>query len=192
MIKFEDYKVDVPEGKIGKYEVKKFVVPELSFQGSFRAVPAGEYTGLYRDSYLIMSDTPDEVRDHLEFIQKAKGNVFIGGLGIGMVLKALCLSEAVDHITVIEKSPEVIQLAKDHYISQFPGKVTIIKADLMNYKPKNSDYWNHVWLDIWDDIDEDNLKDMKKLSSRFSKHTSWVDSWSRKLLESKQQQPMFF
>ena len=183
MIKFEDYKVDVPEGRIGDYEVKKFVVPELSFQGGFRAVPKGEYTGLYRDSLLIMSDTPDEVRDHIEFIDEAKGNVFIGGLGIGMVLKALCQSEAVNHITVVEKSAEVIKLVEDHYLSQFPDKITIIEADLLEFKPKSSDYWDYVWFDIWDDIDIDNLKDIKLLSDRFSKHAPWIDSWSRELLK---------
>ena len=192
MIKFKDYKVDVPEGKIGKYEVKKFIVPEFTFQGGFRAVPAGEYTGLYRDSYLMMSDTPDEIRDHFEFIQKAKGNVFIGGLGIGMVLKALCRSEAVDHITVVEKSAEVIKLVEDHYLSQFPGKVTIIKADLMEFEPKRSDYWDYVWFDIWDNIDRDNLKDMKKLSNRFSKHASWIDSWSRELIGNNLQPSMAY
>ena len=51
-------------------ELRKFEVTDTdarwsAFRDGARAVVAGTYTGLYRNGYLWMSDTPAEQRDHL-------------------------------------------------------------------------------------------------------------------------------
>jgi len=115
VIKLEQYKVNIPEGKSGDWEVKKFIVSEddakwdalRSIGRGGRYTPAGTYTSLTRNGQVIMSDTPNEIQDHLEFIRRAKGHVLINGLGLGVALKAILDKPEVEFITVIEKSPKI-------------------------------------------------------------------------------------
>lgn len=115
----EKYKVDLPEGKAGDWEVKKFTVSkeESDFdrvRGMFhggRYVPAGSYTGLFRNGSVIMSDTPDEIGDHLSFIYQAKGKVLIAGLGLGVVARAVLEKKEVTSVLIVEKCQEVVDLA---------------------------------------------------------------------------------
>ena len=186
MNNFEQFKVNVPVGKKGKWEIKRFEVPAFSSAGYGRGVPKGTYTGLYRDSMLIMSDTPDEIQDHLDFIEKAKGNVLVVGLGIGMVLNALCSSSKVDKVTVVEKSRDVISLVANHYTALYGNKVEIINADIFNYRLQKNQFWDCAWFDIWDNLCTDNLKEMDKLSRKFSRYTNWSSCWGRDVIEKMQ------
>jgi len=178
------YQVTVPEGKSGIWEVKKFTVTGKEFQpGIFkrggRYVPPGNYTKLTHKGHTIMSDTPDEINDHLSVIHKAKGNILIAGLGLGVVLQACAEKEEVIHITVIEKSEDVIKLVSNHYLEMFPNKITIIQAAIFEWKPLVNAYYDIAWYDIWDNICADNLEEMKKLHRKFGRKTGWQGSWSR-------------
>lgn len=138
----ERYKVNIPEGKSGDWEVKKFTVSEddakwdalRSIGRGGRYTPTGTYTSLTRNGQVIMSDTPNEIQDHLEFIRRAKGKVLINGLGLGMVLKAVLDKSEVEYVTVIEKSPHVISLVAPYFQVNYENKVKIIWADAYTYK----------------------------------------------------------
>ena len=134
----EKYKVDIPPWRSGEWAVKRFEVDEeaskwdqiLSItQGTGRFVPPGKYTKLTRGDEVIMSDTPDEIRDHLDPIDQVRRLAKIGekpvtclvnGLGLGMVAKAM-IDEGAHHVTVIEKSPDVIALVAPHLLKQVSG-----------------------------------------------------------------------
>ncbi len=110
--------VEIPIGEKGDYRIeRKYVEPTLDFSSlkTGRCVPKGKYTFLYRNNKLVMSDTPDEKRDHIVPVNKAKGNCLIAGLGIGMVLNAIALKKEVIHIDVIEISQDVIDLVSPYY-----------------------------------------------------------------------------
>ena len=96
----ERWKVDLPAGVCGDWEVKHFnVSPKAaSFEslrslitGSGRQVPEGRYTGIFYKGQVVMSDTPDELRDHASPIRRVgrRGHVLINGLGLGMVAAAI-------------------------------------------------------------------------------------------------------
>jgi hypothetical protein len=188
----DKYKVDVPEGKSGDWSISKFTVSaEDEKWGRLRAaisssrgrfVPAGTYTGLYHKNSVVMSDTPDEIRDHWEPIHYSSGNVLIAGLGLGVVLQAILNKPTVENVTVIEKSADVIKLVGRHYSERFGGRVKIINDDILTWKPERGTHYKVAWFDIWNDLCTDNLPQMKLLHRKFARKSDWKGSWGREWL----------
>ncbi len=187
----DEYKVSVPEGVSGDWSIQKFEVGgggisnirnRISAITTGRYVPDGDYTRLKYKKTLVMSDTPDEIRDHLGIIHESKGNVLLVGLGLGVVLQAVAKKEEVIHIDVIEKSQDVLDLVQGHYVNMFPGKITFIQADIFEWKPDKHDYWDCVWFDIWNDLCTDNLDEMATLHRKFGRKARWKGSWGKSFL----------
>ena len=193
MSQFEKYKVDVPEGKKNSYSVKRFTVSQeqsdrdvlrAMINGSGRYVPPGDYTMLvYGNSSTIMSDTPDEIRDHLEPIRKAYGKCLVNGLGLGVVINGMLLNHEVEEVTCIEISPEVIELVAPHWQNRWGDRFKCICANAMDWKPPKGSMFNVVWHDIWPNICSDNLNDMIKLHRKYGCRCKWQGSWARPLCE---------
>jgi hypothetical protein len=148
-----------------------------------RYTPDGTYTFLYRGNTLVMSDTPDEKRDHYDAVLKATGNCLIAGLGIGMVLNAIALKQSVEHIDVIEISQEVIDLVSGYYDKLYPGKITFHCVSIFDYKPVKGMKYDMAWFDIWDTLCEDNLEEMATLHRKYGKCATWKGSWGKEYLQ---------
>lgn len=189
--------VDIPDGKIGEYAVETFEVTKsqadffnlrcLFSSGGMnrgREIVPGTYKRLIRGRQTIMSNTPAEIRDHFEFIRRARGNVLIAGLGLGVALKAILEKDDVESVTVVEISPEVIQLVGKHFESD--TRVNIVQGDIMEYKIPRGVYFDSVWFDIWDYISAGNVPQMKKLHRRFARRCSYQSSWNKQLCYSMQ------
>lgn len=190
----DKYQVDVPEGVSGNWSISRFTVSEkdaslgatlalYSGSGGGRFVPEGTYTGLYRGREPIMTDTPDEIRDHARFMHRSKGDVLIAGLGLGMVLQGCAVKDDVRTVTVVEKSTDVIALVEAHYKAKpFGHKVTIINADIFEWKPEKGVKFDYAWFDIWDGLCTDNLDEMATLNRKFARICPEKGSWGRELL----------
>jgi len=186
---WNDYKVDLPEGRVGDWAIERFeITPDaaklenlrLTFSGAgYRMLQPGICTRLMHRSVLIMSDTRAEIRDHLEIIRRAKGQVLLNGLGLGMVLRACLLNQLVQHITVIEIAPEVIALVVPRLREQFGEKFTAHEGDAFTWTPPRGTRYNVVWHDVWNDLCEDNLPEMHKLHRRYGCRCDWQGSWGR-------------
>ena len=173
----------LPDGKSGNWEISSFTVkPEelsemISIFKTGRGVPAGTYKKLTRGGHVIMSNTPDEIRDFTPFLSNAKGVILINGLGMGCLVKALLEKEAVEEIIVIEKSLDVINLVAPYFNDK---RLTIINDDAFTYQPPKNKKYDYIWHDIWDDICADNLPEMAKLHRKYAKRvTCFQDSWSK-------------
>jgi hypothetical protein len=188
--------VNVPDGISNNWEVSSYEVSkEAETFGAMRAmfstsdrgryVPAGTYKAIKRSGNIIMSNTPDEIRDAHPFLRIAKGNVLINGLGLGIVLDLIINkvnednSKAITSVIVVELSDDVIKLVgptfnKDH-------KVTIVNHDALTYKPTG--HFDAVWNDIWDNITSDNLPTMKTLTRKYGRKSDWIGSWCRERCE---------
>jgi len=185
---YVDLRSQVPMGESGAWTVRKFMVTKTDavmtsirlMQHGRGYVPEGAYTGLYRGNTVVMSDTPDEIRDHQEPIWKAKrlgGDILINGLGLGVVLAGILQGEKVESVTVIEKSPDVITLVAPTFADD--PRVTIIESDAYLYKPPKGQLYTVVWHDIWDDICSDNLPLMTKLHRKYGRRADWQGSWGK-------------
>jgi len=226
------WKVHLPEGTSGAWKIEHFEVDKkaASFgtvraiaSGTGRSVPEGRYTGLYRGQSLIMSDTPDEMRDHVFPYDEARrrgGHVLINGLGLGMVTAAILNAElqcescmqypwngecdctqqleeaglqskphvagdryAVDKVTVIEKSADVIALVGPALTGRFGARLEIIEADAFEFKPPKGQRFSVVWHDMWDNLCTDNLEGMGTLHRKYGHRCDWQGSWGREILQ---------
>ncbi len=171
-------KVQIPEQQRGIWRVEKFKTDErgtLTYVLHGRGMPVGEeFTRLMRDSTLVMSDTPAEMRDHYEAVLQAKGSCLINGLGLGMVLKAVLKKPEVTDVTVVELSQEVIEMVSPHYQDT---RVTFVNEDALAYEPPKGKRYQMIWHDIWDNICSDNLPQMQKLHRKYGKKAEWQGSW---------------
>lgn len=195
--------VDVPEGSSGDWKIERFEVSRgdsilSSMQGmQGRGVRPGTYTRLMHGGQVIMSDTPAEYRDHMEFIRQARrrgGNVLIHGLGLGMCLEAILEDNdlrnpsKVEHVLVIEKSQDVIDLVAEHYLDRWEGAVEIRKDDAFTWKPEKGQRWTAIWHDIWPTLCTDNLSEMATLHRRFGRRCDWQGSWGKEILKRQRDQ----
>ena len=187
-------KTNIPESERGQFRIERFTVSdeEAKFDalrgciggGGFgRSVPAGGYTRLMRGGTLVMSDTPDELRDHRWAVSQAKGDCLIHGLGLGIVAEACLRKPEVTSVTVIEISSDVIDLVKPYLMDKWSEKLAIVQGDALSWKPHKGAKFGMVWHDIWDDICSDNLDEIKKLHRRYGRRTDWQGSWARELCE---------
>lgn len=181
--------VNVPEGSKGKWTVSKFTVSEEDAKFSaLRAaikgrgyVPAGTYTQLTcQGRGIVMSDTPDERRDHWKAVNMACDHVLINGLGLGMVLGAILKKEkmgskSVSKVTVVELDADVIELVGPSYASD--PRVEIVHASAFDYQPPKGIVYGCVWHDIWDDLCGDNLPEMTKLKRKYGRKADWQGCW---------------
>jgi spermidine synthase len=175
----------IPEGASGPYRVEHFTVSKedadmtriRAFRDRYSYVPPGDYTRLMRDDTVVMSDTPMELSTNSQIIRAAQGRVLLNGLGIGMVLQRILAKSEVEHVTVVEISEDVIKLVGPSFATD--PRVTIVRADALEYAPPVGERFDAVWHDIWDDVCSDNLPDMRKLHRRYGKRTGWQASWRR-------------
>lgn len=178
--------VIAPNGKSGNWEVLEVEVSKYDEMLSSRNsaifhCPAGKYKSLAHNGFCVMSNTPMELRTNHQFVRRATGKVHINGLGLGVVLLAVLVKPAVESVTVVEKSSDVIALVAPSF-AKFSNILTIIHDDALTYKPPAKAKFQAVWHDIWNSICADNLDDMKLLHRRWARRTDWQGSWSRDLI----------
>jgi len=177
--------VGIPENQIGPWRIERFTTDTQDWHALFhgRAVPMGKtFTRLMRKSTLVMSDTPAEKNDLRKFVYQVRGEVLIVGLGLGVALEMAAEKETVKHITVIEKSPEVIELVWSYYKEKFGDKIDIVQADIFEWEIPRGSKWDVVWLDIWDNICRDNIPEIKKLKQKFARRKKWIGAWAEEYI----------
>jgi len=108
-----------------------------------------------------MSDTPMEYFKAWELVARSHGNVLVGGLGLGLFIHLLRNRKDIGTITVIEKSPEVVQLVSKY----LPKDIEIICGDFMqeifNLEEAEREF-DTVIADMWkNDAEEDFISDCR-------------------------------
>lgn len=186
----DDFKVDWPDGQFGDWKVERYTVgsgtDQIAQMGSLfsggRSVPPGTYTRLMRRGSVIMSDTPDEIRD-LVGLRRAMtegASVLIAGLGLGCAVQGV-LAKGASKVTVIEIERDVIDLVGPNFADD--PRVEIIHADIFKWQPPKGATWDLGWYDIWPNLCTDNLDEMATLHRRFGRRTSWQGSWGKEYLQ---------
>lgn len=190
--------VTTPDGRCGPWSIETFEVDSLTADyfnlrvqskgaGPYHRVTPGMYKRLRHESRgVVMSNTPMEVLTNLEFINAAKGNVLINGLGLGMVLIAIIGKPSISKITVVEIDKDVISLTAPHFREHIgSGRLTIVHSDCFNYRPPKGAKYDVIWHDIWDDITDENLFEMRTLRKLYYKVAKrqlfWAEADCRKM-----------
>jgi hypothetical protein len=183
----------VPPGRYGTAEVRHADVTAQESARNFlhegaAAVPPGRYCQLYLDGQLFMTDTPEERRTNRPIVERARGNVLIGGLGLGLILPPLISAPEVTSITVLERSAAVLALVAPHYrvgasywAETFAAyrlhKLRFIEADVFTWVLDQK--FQTIWFDIWPLIQLENLPEMAALRRRYrqASGSSWLGCW---------------
>lgn len=185
---YEQYKVTVPAGRRGIAKISRYTVTHkradeinwrilLHEEERAWAYP-GKYTGLTVDGIMVMSDEAKEIADHLPFIERAAGCILITGLGIGMVLQALLRKPEVEHITVVEKSADVLALVSGHYLAMFGGeRITLVNDSAFTWRPLAGARFDFAWHDIWPVAAGVYWPEHQLLFDRYSAIVNEQDSW---------------
>lgn len=135
------------------------------------------------ETYVMMSNTPDEIRDHVPFMEEAEGNVLVTGLGLSCVVSGLLANDDVDHIDVVELSSDVISMVAPAYDGE--SRVTIHHNSATTF-PLDGRQWDYAWHDIWARISMDNLAAdsaesnvaFRTLFERYASHAAYQAAWS--------------
>lgn len=130
---FPDMKDIIPEGIVGDYSI--------TFETGTTVLSKGNIE--------LMNDHLPERESHKEVVLKSKGDVLLGGLGIGLVIIPLLKKEEVKTITVIEIAQEVVDLVYSHIKSfDTENKLNLIVADAYDYEFEPSKKFDVMFIDI--------------------------------------------
>jgi hypothetical protein len=182
----------IPEGKHGSAEVVHWSPnQEERLAGALRGRPlrSGTYTRLEVDGAVCRTDTDFEWRTNVRTFLKMRGDVLMGGLGIGFLLVPLLNRNDVLSVTVLEYNADVIALVAPYVVSP---KLHIIKADAFEWSPPANSY-DHCHFDLWPELpDADDWIAIKKLRKRYLPSlreggtiTAWCEAEARKASRAK-------
>ncbi|MBO4667147.1 MAG: hypothetical protein J5666_03355 [Bacilli bacterium] len=151
-------------GKYKKYDLKYityepyqlFAYDDISLEGDKENSRIGyfdnkfSYLALTEGNNIWMSLNPNEIETMKPYINKAKCNVLVLGLGMGYVPFMMALKPEVKNITIIEKDPEIIGLFNCLILPSFKNKekIRIIEDDAINYVRKQNKY-DYIFADLW-------------------------------------------
>lgn len=150
-------------------------------------LPKGVYTYLYcmtegtmmhnPPGELVMEDTPFELATHVGLVMRAHGKVLVTGLGLGCVVRGLLHNPAVEHVTCIEKSQDVLNLVGPYMPTE---RLTIVYADALKWAAKNKQVFDVGWHDLWTNrcegephLDRWHLQLMMALRFRVKQQSAW-------------------
>ena len=168
--------LDIPEGTSGDFSVKHVIKPagaKLYTAGARTMMLAGHkrrevvfdhpvrWHSLLEKDGVWMTDLPVEQAQHDEELRRMRGNVLVGGLGLGYAVTVLARNPEVSTITVVEKSPDVVKLVAEAMFKNLTAlrrkKVSVVTDDLFAFlRKRRKEYgvragvsYDTAFYDIW-------------------------------------------
>lgn len=189
MIKWPRMASKIPEGTRGSAKIEHFTVsPADASRSKLRALLnnrshmmlcPGRHARLLVDGELVMSDTMMEKDSNRRLIEKARGHVLIGGLGLGMVIWPLLAKRPRLHsLLVLEKNPDVIALVAPHLPKD--SRLVIVEVDVFRWSPPRIRRFDTIYFDIWPDICKTNIGEAAGLWERaraWKTPGGWIGDW---------------
>jgi spermidine synthase len=140
-----------------------------------------EYLMLYDKSQSkpMMTDNEFEMITNQKFIDNAKGDVIIFGLGIGLIVYPLLQDDNIKSITIVEVDKDLIDETFSILLkADTKSKLKVVNSDAFQYQDDKK--YDTIYFDIWAIINEQSFHEMKVLSNKFSSNLNqdgWIDSW---------------
>lgn len=124
-----------------------------------------------------MSLTPNEILTQRGQIRRAKGDTAIAGLGLGWAARKILERKQVKHLTIYERSQDILDYFGASLMADFPGKVTLIQADAyrVDWSRHDVSLWD-IWTN-WGDAAWDHK--FKKIQSDLSRAGKICVGWGQ-------------
>lgn len=135
------------------------------------------------DGFCMMSDHPHERITNQNFINAAKGDVVIFGLGIGLIILPLLEAKEITSILVVEKDKGLIDSILPTIKKQDTrGILKVVHGDAFNYfEELNVEKFDTIYFDIWQNVDQTAYNQMMTLHKAYypflRSEKSFMDSW---------------
>jgi len=131
----------------------------------------------------MMSNHESETITNQKFIDSAKGDVLIFGLGLGLIVFPLLKEIGINRITIVELDKGLIDMVSP--IIRFQDSSRIVKIINGNcFSWETQEKFDTIYFDIWETIDEKAYMEMEILEKRYQKNLNqggWIDSWCSEL-----------
>jgi SAM-dependent methyltransferase len=126
------------------------------------------------DRWMVLNKkSHDEIKEMYSSYDQAYGDVFVSGLGFGILALWLSKKPEVKSVTVVEISKDVIDLFKS--INEVPGNVSIINADILSFETDKK--YDCLLLDHYEKQHWDwRLKNMQDICNKIKHDKFWA--WS--------------
>jgi hypothetical protein len=98
--------------------------------------------------HVVMSMTPMEVISQRPGVRKARGNVLIGGLGMGWLVRRVCEKRSVKHVTVCEIHQGIAQFFGYPLKREFKH-LDIEVIDVYDHLDSKLYVYDTILMDIW-------------------------------------------
>ena len=161
-------------------DLEKLMNPEFAGQLDQTVVVL---TDLVKDE-IVMSDSWMEQKTNIDFVNRAKGDVLIAGLGLGMIILAIQDKPEVTSVTVFEIDVRLGMFMQDTLFDHFNDKVKIIIGDINCYC--ENDMFDTIYCDIWNSTESDNFPEMEDLECTLSlnlKDGGNINHWRKRKCE---------
>ncbi|MDD4603815.1 MAG: hypothetical protein PHF97_08420 [Bacteroidales bacterium] len=188
----------IPEVKFGNWELKyqkykpyeTFIYNDLVLDTDFKEIPRIgffneelRFPAIMENDHEWMAIKPNEIETMQPAIDIVEGEVVTFGLGLGYFVYMASIKKRVQHITVVERNNEVIQLFKRYILPQFQEKekVEIISVDAYEYTEKQmpDKKFDYAFVDLWHDVSDGfdiyiKIKKMEHFSPK-TKFLYWIE-----------------
>lgn len=162
--------IRIPQATRGKWELKTeylapfepFVCRDFVVTRDKRMLPQiGFFTERYAYPAVLengrewMTLQPNETVTTEPAVRAAFGRVLTFGLGLGYFAYHAAEKENVESVTVVDISPDAIELFKTYILPQFshPEKVRLVCADAFDFAEREmAGNFDFVFADIWHDV----------------------------------------
>lgn len=192
-IKIDNIKDGAWEFKQESYPAYRAVIcHDMMLLDGFREVPPlgffpeeFRFPAVLEDGNEWMTLTPVDLDTSDEAIDAARGRVVTFGLGLGYYAYMCQRKPEVESITVVERSPDVIRLFREHILPQFehPEKVRIIESDAFDYAERimPTEGYDVAFVDTWRDASDgapmyERMKPLEALSPK-TRFLYWIENF---------------
>ena len=105
-----------------------------------------------------MSDKAEELMSMHSAAKEARGDVLVGGLGMGIFPQmALYLERPVDSFTIVDNDPDVIKITTGAWLNRLDDntrdKIEILEQSFEDYIKTTDKKFDTIFVDLWEDSD---------------------------------------
>lgn len=170
----------IPAGVVGEAKIVHDSPDPLTRARAWRdgqPLNASVYCRLFVGNRLWMTDADFEARTNWEAVSHATGDVFLGGLGLGFMIRPILKNKDVKSVTIIELSKDVITMISPTLPKK---KITVIHADARSWNPPK-DAFDMIYMDIWANVpNSDDKADLRSVRKRYRnalREGGWYGAW---------------
>lgn len=131
-----------------------------------------------REKHPWMSYTFSEALSLRPGVRAAKGNVLIGGLGMGWLAREVLRKKGVKDVTIVEQDPDIANFFGEPFKQAFGQRVDIVTGDAFDYAEEHGNKYDRILMDIWHDYGNQSDSRWRRLVNRYQGTSTKLWQWA--------------